>query len=240
MSYAQTQIILTRDCDMNGRWKPSSIMECMQEVAIAHCEDVGLGRSVTDGLGVVWVLSRCRVELDRHPVLGETVSLETFALPMKHLFFPRGHVFRDAEGNTIGGALGLWLLMDVHTRRIVPEPYVKERLPMEQREAPVATPATVRPIDDSPEMGYLNPQFTEFDVNGHVNNTKYLDWCWNALGFDALKSRGIECFDVNYDGEVLPGELINTELCRDGDAFSFCGSVGDKRRFGIAGRLRAL
>ena len=238
MSYSETNIIRTRDCDMYGRWKPSAMLEAMQEVAISHCDNVGLGRDVTDGLGVVWVLSRCRVELNRLPAIGESYTLKTCALPTKHLFFPRAHVFYDAAGEVIGGAHGLWLLMDIATRRIVKNAFVSAKLPIEDADPGVKGPETVRPLQTPPTVSHVTPQFTEFDVNGHANNTKYMDWCWNALGFDALKDREIAWFDVNYDHEILPGEEVRTELCRDEDALTFCGYAGDKRCFGISAGLR--
>jgi len=237
MSYTENTLIRTRDCDMFGRWKPSAMLEAMQEVAIAHCEAEHLGRRVTDGLGVVWVLSRCRVELSRAPRCGDEISIETYAMPMKHLFFPRAHVFRDAGGQVIGGGHGLWLLMDVHTRRVVRTPFVEDQLPFDSREAPVRAPITVKPLADDPETGTLTPRFAEYDLNGHVNNTRYLDWCCDALGFDVLREREIAAFDINYDGEIRPGESIRTELCLDGDAFSFCGFGDDRRRFAISGQL---
>ena len=55
MSYTENITIRTRDCDMAGRWKPSSILEAMQEAAIAHCDSIALGRSVTDSLGIAWM-----------------------------------------------------------------------------------------------------------------------------------------------------------------------------------------
>ena len=240
MSYIETILIRDRDCDIFGRWKPSAILEAMQETAASHCESNGLGRRVLDGQGIAWVLSRCRVELKRQPVDGESLSLETFAMPTRHLFFPRAHVFRDPAGSIIGGAQSLWLLMDIKSRRAVTNALVKQRLSIEDRETPVGMPATIRPLNDSPVEGNLVPAFTEFDLNGHVNNARYMDWCCNALGFDALREREITGFDVNYDGETLPGETLRTSLCRRDDAFTFCGFAGDRRHFAVSGRLRSV
>ena len=239
MSYSENILVRTRDCDMFGRWKPSAILETMQETATAHCARAGLSRAVTDGLGVVWVLSRCRVEFVRAPRLNEICTVETFALPEKHMFFPRGHVFRDAAGETAGGALSLWLLMDVGTRRAVQRDFVLENLPMEQREAPAKPPRTVRPAGGELTAGEFVPPFTDFDVNGHVNNTKYMDWFWNALGAEALKNREVAAFDINYDREILPGETIRTglSLAEDG-ACVFCGGTGGKRCFSARVELR--
>ena len=239
MSYTETLTIRTRDCDLFGCWKPSAMLEAMQEVAISHCEGVGLGRNVTDDHGVVWVLSRCRVELSMTPKNGESISLETFALPMKHLFFPRGHVFRDAQGKIIGGAHGLWLLMDIHTRKIVREPFIVEHLPFETMEAPTAMPATVKPVEGRASISEFTPQFTDFDINGHVNNARYMDWCWNALGLQELKDRALSRLDINYDAEILPGEHVRAELCQDESGFSYLGYSKDRLCFGIRGSWKS-
>ena len=194
---------------------------------------------MTDGLGVVWVLSRIRVELSRQPVCGEAVTLETYAMPMRHLFFPRVHVFRDAEGREIGGAQGLWVLMDIHTRRIVANPFVARQLPFEDRPSPADVPTTVRPLCDAAEAASLLPGITEFDLNGHVNNARYMDWCWNALGFDALRDREIAAFDVNYDREILPGEPVDAALYSQGDDFAYVARANGARCFAASGTLRA-
>ena len=64
-SYTETFALRTGMCDMAGRWKPAAILEAMQETATTHCNRLGLSRPVTDGLGIVWVLSRSRVALRR-------------------------------------------------------------------------------------------------------------------------------------------------------------------------------
>ena len=238
MSYTGRIVIGTRDCDMYGHWKPSAILEAMQETAIAHCASIDLGRSVTDGLGVFWVLSRCGVELTRLPAYGEEIAIETFAMPIKHLFFPRAHIFYGQDGAVIGGAQSLWMLMEASTRRAVKQPYVAERMPIEDRPVPAAPPRTVRLPEGPVQAGSVNPQFVEFDMNGHVNNVKYLDWCWNALGFEALKGRSLRRFDINYDRAILPGEAVETALHLEDGGFSFTGQSDGRRCFGVSGELR--
>ena len=233
MPYTEQHILRTCECDMERRWKPSAILEAMQEIATAHCNSVNLGRDVTDALGVVWILSRCRVEFTRLPRIGEEYTLETFPQLVRHLFFPRAHMFRGGDGAVIGGASSLWMLMDINTRKTVGNPDVASRLPAEEG-APVRMPGTVRPPRDAePMRGEILPQYTDFDLNGHVNNTKYMDWCWNALGFDGLEGRAFTAFEVNYDREVRRGEVIQTELYRTDGAVTFLGFHGGERCFGI-------
>ena len=241
MLYSESIIIRTHDCDMGGHWKPSSILESMQEAAIAHCDSLNLGRPVLDSMGIAWVLSRCRVEMKRLPHIDETCTVSTWAMPTRHLFFPRAHAFKDAEGAIIGEAYGLWLLMDKESRKAVSNPLITAHLPIEQNTVSVKVGGAVRHVSNSLITQQMTPQYTDFDLNGHVNNAKYMDWCWNALGAEALTGRRIAAFDVEYDREVRIGEKVRTALSRDGETFSFCGFMQDGTRcFGIRGGLAEI
>ena len=83
----------------------------------------------------------------------------------------------------------------------------------------------------------MQPQFTDFDVNRHVNNTKYLDWCLNALGVEVMENWCVTSFCVNYDAEIRQGAQVRTQLCWEDGRFTYCGFAGEKRHFGISGQL---
>lgn len=239
-SYVEKMILRACNCDMGGQWRPSAVLETMQESAGVDCERVGLGRPVLDGMGIAWVASRYRVELRRAPRINEQISVETYATAPRHLFYPRMFVFRDGAGETISGAYSLWLLMDMQTRRAVRGGEAFSHLP-DNADAvpPVGAPGTVRPLEVPAEVREYLPQYCDFDLNGHVNNTRYLDWCCNALGVEALRDRYIQSFDINYESEIRPGDAIETRLARQDDHFTFCGFADGKRCFAVAGTLAA-
>lgn len=236
-SYTETFALRSLACDMRGQWKPGAILETMQETAGDHCVRLGIGRPVMDGLGIAWVLSRTRVQMKRLPRLGETISASTWPLPPKHLFYPRANAFTDAEGNELGAAASLWLLMDFKTRRVVNSEEVLKHLP-ENADLPAGIPlGAAKPLSGDAAVSALLPPYCDFDLNGHVNNTRYLDWTLNALGHDVLEEKWVSDFCVSYDREIRPGEEIRTELVRAGDQFSFCGFLGDARCFCVSGIL---
>lgn len=236
-SYTEKCVLRSCACDIRGEWKPSAILEAMQESAGEHCARLGIPRRVMDELGVAWVLSRTRVVMDRLPRLNETVSVSTWPTPPRHLFYPRVNAFCDSEGNAIGAATSLWLLMDLNTRRVVNHEEVLRHLP-ENADMPAGIPiGMARPLEGAAEVRELAAPYADFDLNGHVNNTRYLDWTLNALGHAALAEKRVVEFSVSYDREIRPNETVRTELVRAGDAFSFCGFVADKRCFCVAGML---
>lgn len=237
--YSEPLEVRSCSCDMFSVWMPTAVLSAMQEAASAHVALLGLDRNVMTAMDLGWVLSRLKVEFTRLPRVGERLTIETWPTPNRHLFFPRSHVFRDATGAQIGCANSLWATMNLTARRVEKSDLVLSRLPENRDLAPAAgMPATVKPLSVAPVVGSILPGFSDLDANGHVNNTRYMEWCMNALGLDVLRTRCLTAFDVNFDSEILPGCEIHTELTMDGDRFAFIGfDENGRRHFGISGTL---
>lgn len=240
--YTETFMLRPAQCDMKNMWRPSAILEMMQDTAGMHSILLGVDRDtmLENGEGIVWVVTRLKVEMSRMPKAGEKITIETFPTAPRHMFCPRSHIFRDENGAQIGAANSLWVTMDVETRRITKSVFVAERMPDNSDLSPAAgMPATLRALPGDVQTGSIAAQYTDLDVNEHVNNTKYIDWCCNALGVETMQDKCVLSFDVNYDLEIRPGAQIRTELTREGDRFVFSGFSGDKKHFSVGGMLSA-
>lgn len=240
-TYTQEFRVASYQTDLTARIRPSAILEIMQEMAGAHAELLGVGRGRLDPMNLAWVLTRVEVRMDRYPVSGEIIRVETFPMPNRRVFFPRYFIFRDAAGNQIGCAGSLWVVLDITTRKMGNPSEIAVLMP-DNRDltAPMGMPATVEELPGESIFADRLPVYTDLDVNGHVNNTRYLDWCCNALGIDTLRSHAMLQFAVNYNQEILPGQQVRTELRCEGDRFSFSGFEGDKRHFDVGGTLTRL
>lgn len=238
-TYREDLRLPTKDCDLTGQWRPSAILETMQETAGAHSALLGVGRGALLQKGVVWVLTRVEVVMDRYPKIGDNISIETFPMPVRRCFFPRYFIFRDEHGQELGRAGSLWVLLDVNTRKMA-QPDICATLMPDNSDllAPLGLPATVTEVSGTLETSAHFPVYTDLDVNGHVNNTRYMDWCCNALGIDTMRQHCLSQFDVNFNLEILPGQDIRCQLRRLGNAFSFSGFEGDVRHFDVGGTLR--
>lgn len=239
--YKTTLQIRTVDCDLTSCWKPSAILETMQEAATSHSVFLNISRNDLFPKGLVWVVTRNEVEMDRYPVMGETISIETMPMPVRRWFFPRYYIFRDAEGNQIGKAGSVWVLLDVNSRHMASPDAVLELMPdNSDLTAPMGFPATVRAVEGSAREEIYVPSYSDFDLNQHVNNTRYLDWACNALGTEIMRTHSMSHFTVNYNQEIRLGEEVRTVLHQNETAFSFAG-IGDagNYRFDICGELKA-
>ena len=69
-TYDETFTLRSRDCDLNESWRPSAILETMQDAAGAHSKLLGCGRDELVKNNIVWVLSRIELHMDRYPKDG--------------------------------------------------------------------------------------------------------------------------------------------------------------------------
>ena len=238
-TYDETFRLRSRDCDLNEKWRPSAILETMQDTAGDHSRLLGCGRDELVKKSIIWVLSRCELHMDRYPSVGEQVTVHTFPTPNRICFFPRYYIFTDARGEMIGKAGTLWLLLDLGTRRMLPPGDVGKLMP-DNRDlsVPMNLPATVGNLQGEEFVSEYLPVYTDLDVNGHVNNTRYADWLCNTLGVELMTEYEPERIILNYNREVLPGQTVTLRRILKDREYRLSGRVGDTAAFEIGGVLR--
>ena len=237
-TYQEDLLLRTCNCDFTGRWRPSAILEAMQETGAAHSELLGVGRNALRNLDLAWIVVRGQVEMDRYPGITDRIQVETFPLTARRGLFPRYYIFRDAQGAELGRAASLWALLNMSTRHMTNPPEVLALMPdNSDLPAPLGLPGPVQEVSGTLETSLFSPVYTDLDPNGHVNNTRYLDWCCNALGIETMGANQLRTFAVNYDQEVRPGQEVRSELRRLSGDFSYCCFVDGRRVFDIGGVL---
>ena len=237
-TYEEQITLLTRDCDMNGQWRVSAILEAMQEAAGMHSMLLGCGRNELLKHNIVWILSRCELRMERYPRIGEKVTVSTFPMPTRICFFPRYYIFTDERGEPIGKAGTLWLLLDTQTRRMLPPGEVGRLIPDNtDLSVPMNLPATVGQLQGEEFVSEYTPLYTDLDANGHVNNTKYADWLCNMLGIDLMRQYAPESVILNYNHEVLPGQRVVLHRVMKDLQYRLTGYVDDAIAFDIGGTL---
>ena len=234
----EEELLLSRDCDLGGLWRPSAILTAMQETAGAHSHILGCGRETLVEQGIVWVLTRCEVRMDREARMGETVSIETFPMPLRRWFFPRYFVFRDAAGAALGAAGTLWVLFDLEKRCMVAPGDVAGAIPdNSDLTPPLGVPGPVPRLTGETAASARTPVYSELDVNGHVNNARYADWLCDALGLETMREMRVRDMRLSYAAEIRPGQEMDLTLVRDGLAFHLTGAHEGKVHFEIGGEL---
>ena len=166
--------------DCYGRMKPSMILFLAQEVAGRHCNLLSVDYDTLAAKRMFWAVTRHRVQITRMPVRGETIRIETWPMPTTRVAYPRSVIAYDAQGNECFRAISLWVLMDLDKRSMI--------LP---GKSGISVVGTLRGLELDTPNGLVAKNlrchqhrsvcFTDLDRNGHMNNTKYLDWISDLL-----------------------------------------------------------
>ena len=94
------------------------------------------------------------------------------------------------------------------------------------------------PVDIEPELVRKHPvTWSEIDTNGHVNNVKYAVWALDAVKAEDIKERPLKELLINFDAEVMPGDVVKISRVRqeteDGLVYYVTGKVADKQNFSV-------
>ena len=238
-TYCEKTLLLSRDCDLGCLWRPSAILTAMQETAGMHSHILGCGRETLVQKGVVWVLTRCEVQMEKEARMGSRLSIETFPMPLRRWFFPRYFVFRDDAGAQVGAAGTLWVLFDLEKRCMVAPGDVAGAIPdNSDLTPPLGVPGPVPRLTTGGTLeSARTPVYSELDVNGHVNNARYADWLCDALGLEVMREYRVKTMRLSYAAEIRPGQAMELRLTRDGLAYHLTGSHEGKTHFEIGGEL---
>jgi acyl-ACP thioesterase len=147
--------------------------------------------------------------MERRPAWGEPVTVRTWPRGSDRLFAVRDYDIRDqADRPLVRGRSG-WLVIDMEKRRPLRVQQFMDKLP--QNEGLDALPgggAGLEPGADLTLAGERTARYSDIDYNGHVNNTRYIQWIQDVTDPGLLTNADQLRLDINYLHEVKPGETI--------------------------------
>ena len=205
--YQQEFTVTDNAVDRYGRLKPSMILYYVQEVAGRHFDVISMDYDALASRGMIWAIIRQRVQITRIPCRGETIRLETWPMPTTRVAYPRSVVAYDEEGNELFRSISIWVLMDLNTRNmILPAKSgiaVAGTLRGNELAVPGALPSRLLRSHRSRTVC-----FTDLDRNGHMNNTRYLDWIDDLLPSAFHQAHTFREFTVCYLSETREGQEL--------------------------------
>ncbi len=194
--------------DCFGRLKPSVILMYAQEVAGMHCLELSCDYDTLREKHLFWAVARHKVQVTRLPKIGEKIRIETWPMPTTRAAYPRSVVAYDGNGQECFRSISLWVLMDTDTRNMIlpGKSGISVVGTLRGGELPAPGSLMVRPLGSTSRrrVGY-----TDLDRNGHMNNTRYLDWIADLLPSSFHASRSVQEFTVCYLSEAREGQELD-------------------------------
>lgn len=238
-THSETLTIRPSECDLYGRMRLDALFLSMQEVGERHACELGVGHDAMMERGLFFALSRIHVRVMKPPVCGQTVTHTTWPGESNRFFCPRYHVFTAEDGTALAAAGALWVMLDYERRSIVSPLKVDLQFPdTRDLPAPVALPSRLPALPADVRTQTRTPVYCDYDINGHVNNTKYIAWLTDTLGRDALSHAYIGDLVAGYEKEIRADDPLRESLSLSGGAFTYCvASQSGEKHFVAGGTL---
>ncbi len=215
LKFEREYYIRTSDFDCFGRLQPASVLDLFQDVAGLHAKLLGCGFDELIDRKLLWVLVRVKYKVLSDVNMFDKVRVKTWPIAPSRAGFRREYLIEREDGTPVIKGSSDWVMMHSELRRLVPSvdvyPADAEFLTQQSFEGKLRKIADFEPEGD----GYpLLAGFSQLDINGHVNNTKYANFVLDAVGLGS--DDRIDTVQIDYRHEVKGGLPLNILTKRDG------------------------
>jgi len=220
MIFRETITIQSRDVDMRGVLRPTSLMAYLEDVGAAEMEAYPPSNDDLRARGIGFITSRLVIRIHEELREGMEVTLQTWATDSRGLSFNRCYrVMHD--GKAAVEVYSVWALLHFAQQRLLrltdiepvggePEPPLTLDIPLRTR---IPAAEEMEKVADRPVY------YSDTDLNGHFNNTKYLNMlCDFVPGIDKKTLRGI---NISYVNEAPFGDTLTVLRKDEGDTVYF-------------------
>lgn len=220
--YSIPQSVSAEYANMKKVLSTSAIYTFFQTLAVEHAAKLGYGDTVLRPKNLIWMVVHMRTEVLRLPHYLEELSLNTWTGKSSHGLYIRNYEICTKDGEPLVRGIGTWVLVDLEDRVMRQETECEFENVVTGRE--MRSPRRLR-LPGLDQEQIVSVPFGMCDVNGHLNNVRYLELAENLLPIDYLTSHTLQAADVDYLSEVLPGEDLHIQFTQQDNVWFFQGST---------------
>ena len=202
--------------DINGHIKLPDLILLSLQVSGMQSIELGVSdKTVLDQYNLVWIITDYEIDVVRLPRFAEEITIETEAMSYNRLFCYRRFTIYDDGGQELIHMMTTFVLMNRDSRKVHSvEPEIVAPYQSEFSKKLIRGPKYDNL--ENPTSKDYRVRFYDLDMNGHVNNSKYLDWIFEVMGADFLTKHIPRKINLRYVKEVKPGGMITSAVELDG------------------------
>lgn len=220
-------IIRSTDTGPDDKITPHAMTSLIQEAASVDAGVLGFGADELDAKGICWLLLRTSVRFYDSPKWRDEITIDTWTNGTEKLLALRDFSISAGDGSVLARATTSWILADSISKR--PKKIgILENRAMTEVNYSILGFSSPR-IVEKPDLLPSHPAivkfagYSEIDRNNHVNNTRYIAWCLDAVAVTAGSDLNIAGFDINYVSEITIGENVEI-FCTEYNAGNASGN----------------
>jgi len=188
-----------------------TLCRIFQEAAWNHAEALGLGFEQLQQQHKIWVLSRLLINVHRYPRWGETIRIHTWPRPVEGALAMRDFQMLNHRDEVLVSGSSAWLILDALSRKPQrPGKMLSSFSTDPNHRATERDPEKIAETE-TPEPGIeLLVRYSDIDVNGHVNNARYVGWLLDSYPLEFHCGHSVSQLEINYLGETRAGDTLTS------------------------------
>jgi len=210
------------DVDIRGRLRPQTLFAYLLNAAWNHAKSTVYGYEELSARNLMWVLIKMQLIIKRQPKWGDQVAIETWGKRIERLYALRDFAMSSASGEKMISATSSWMVLDKTSGRPQRFHLKTDGFPWQPEREEIETDLQKVPeLRSGKQVAQFRVQFSDIDVNRHVNSTRYLRWMIDSHSQEHLEEAELKAVDLSFLAEALPNDEVavlsegrgNTELC---------------------------
>ncbi len=209
-------------CDFSKRLFMGHLGNHLLNAADFHSNDRNFGMNYLNTINKTWVLSRLAIEMDEMPAAYTRFYVETWVENAMRFFTNRNFKVTDVkDGRVYGYGRSVWAMIDTETRQPadlfdINDGDIKNYI-LSDKECPIAKSSRVRMNDNAELVRTIDTNYSDIDVNGHVNSVKYIEHVLDLWDLDWYKSHCLKRLEIAYVAESHQGDKLSFYREQDAD-----------------------
>ncbi len=213
-------LVCNFDVQPDSFMKASAMFRYYQQAARENTDALGLTFEKMLEYGKVFVLTRMKHRVYSHIKGYDNLSVKTSSREIKGALFVRDFAVYNGE-KLVAEATTNWALIDINTRRLVRPSVYEEFFGEKTALCSFEAGRKCDFIQDTDSFEYLyKVTYSDTDENRHLNNTRYIDICLDALGGVSDEEVIVEVI-IDFMTEAKMGEELLVKYKRNDDIAIF-------------------
>lgn len=208
-------------CDFSNHIFMGHLGNHMLNAADFHSNERGYGMDYLNSVHKTWVLSRFVIEMNEMPKAYDMITIDTWVDDVMKFFTNRNYAVRGKNGRVYGYGRSIWAMIDTDTR--LPVDIMQERDGLitsyieKGKECPIKPFQRVKLSKGAACRRIVETQYSDVDVNGHINSVKYIEHILNLWSVDWYRTYRLQRIDIAYVAESHYGDRLHLVVDEAGE-----------------------
>jgi acyl-ACP thioesterase len=174
-----------------------------------------------------WALSRIKVQIDSYPAWEDSIFVETWSKGPDTVMAYRDFEVYSSNGGKIMSATSAWLMLSMETRKPQRIALMQDKFPARYNRSALDVRLEKLPQHSIQVNDYHTNMvpYSAIDINGHVNNTLYIQWVIDAFPVDYILNHDVCDIEINYLQEAMLNQPYHVIIEKLSDGVYLCSTV---------------